>query len=246
MISFFKRSISKSNISRSIALTADMHAHFLPGIDDGASDMTESLLLIQKLAESGYKKLVATPHVMNDFFRNTPEIIMGKLAEVKQAVAEKGWDIEIEAAAEYYLDEFFIEKLNKEEPLLTFGEGYLLFETSFINQPAQLNEAIFLMQSLHYKPILAHPERYMYLQDNFSKCVELFENGVLFQININSLAGYYAMPAQLLAERLIDQKMVHFAGTDCHAIKHVKAMQMARSKKYYARLLEADLLNHKI
>jgi protein-tyrosine phosphatase len=246
MISFFKRSASKLHGKNAVAITTDMHAHFLPGIDDGASDMTETLLLIQKLMESGYKKLIATPHIMSDFFKNTPEIILGKLAEVKEAVAQQGWQIEIEAAAEYYLDEFFIEKLKKEEPLLTFGDRYLLFETSFINQPAQLNEAIFLMQSLHYKPILAHPERYMYLQDNFAKCTELFQNGVLLQININSLSGYYSVPAQLLAERLIDLKMVHFAGTDCHAIKHIKGLQMAKAKKYYSKLLEAELLNHKI
>lgn len=246
MISFFKRSSSKNKDAHSTTLTADMHAHFLPGIDDGASDMVESLLLIQKLMESGYKKLIATPHVMNDFFRNTPEIILGKLAEVKQAVAQQGWPIELEAAAEYYVDEFFVEKLKKEEPLLTFGDKYLLFETSFINQPVHLHEAIFLMQSLHYKPVLAHPERYMYLQDNFNKCVELFQNGVLLQININSLSGYYSVPAQLLAERLIDLKMVHFAGTDCHAIKHIKGLEMAKSKKYYSKLLGADLLNHKL
>jgi tyrosine-protein phosphatase YwqE len=168
------------------------------------------------------------------------------LAEVKQAVAQQGWQIELEAAAEYYLDEYFIEKLKKEEPLLTFGDRYLLFETSFINQPVNLHEAVFLMQSLHYRPVLAHPERYMYLQDNFAKCTELFQNGVLLQININSLSGYYSVPAQLLAERLIDLKMVHFAGTDCHAIKHIKALQMAKSKKYYSKLLDAGLLNHKI
>src|SRR5688500_7070654 len=108
MISFFKRSASKLNGKNAVAITTDMHAHFLPGIDDGASDMVESLLLIQKLMESGYKKLIATPHVMSDFFKNTPEIILGKLAEVKEAVAQQGWQIEIEAAAEYYLDEFFI------------------------------------------------------------------------------------------------------------------------------------------
>lgn len=223
-----------------------MHAHFLPGIDDGASTLEESLVLIKKLMDCGYTKLVATPHIMNDFFKNTPEIIYSKLFQVKEAVLAQVWNIEIEAAAEYYLDEWFIEMLKTNTPLLTFGNRYLLFETSFINQPALLHEAVFLMQSLNYKPVLAHPERYVYFQDNFEKCAELYRNGVFMQININSLSGYYSAPAQLLAEKLIDKKMVHFAGTDCHATKHIKALELTHSKKYYAKLLASDLLNYKL
>jgi tyrosine-protein phosphatase YwqE len=237
MRSFFNKITGRSDeVVPKKALTTDMHAHFLPGIDDGASTLEESLFLIKKLIDCGYTKLVATPHVMNDFFKNTPEIIYSKLFQIKEAVLAQGWSIEIEAAAEYYLDEWFMGMLQTNTPLLTFGDRYLLFETSFINQPAILHEAIFLMQSLNYKPVLAHPERYVYLQDNFDKCAELYRNGVLLQININSLSGYYSAPAQALAEKLIDKKMVHFAGTDCHAIKHIN----------YTKLLAADLLNHEL
>jgi tyrosine-protein phosphatase YwqE len=223
-----------------------MHAHFLPGIDDGATTLEESLFLIKKLMDCGYTKLVATPHIMNDFFKNTPEIIYSKLFLVKEAVMAQGWNIEIEAAAEYYLDEWFMGMLQNNSPLLTFSNRYLLFETSFINQPALLHEAIFLMQSLNYKPVLAHPERYIYFQENFEKCAELHSNGVLMQININSLSGYYSAPAQLLAEKLIDKKMVHFAGTDCHTMKHIKALQLTHTKKYYSKLLACDLLNYEL
>jgi tyrosine-protein phosphatase YwqE len=247
MRSFFNKITGKSDEeAHRKGLTTDMHAHFLPGIDDGASTLEESLFLIKKLMDCGYTKLVATPHIMNDFFKNTPEIIYSKLFQVKEAVLDQGWKIEIEAAAEYYLDEWFMDMLQTNTPLLTFGNRYLLFETSFINQPALLPEAVFLMQSLNYKPVLAHPERYVYFQDNFEKCAELYRNGVLLQININSLCGYYSAPAQLLAEKLIDKKMVHFAGTDCHATKHIKALELTHSKKYYTKLLASDLLNHEL
>jgi tyrosine-protein phosphatase YwqE len=247
MMSFFNKLTGRSDKGTpKRVLTSDMHAHFLPGIDDGANSIEESLFLIKKMMECGYTKLVATPHVMNDFFKNTPEIIYNKLFEVKEAVVAEGWEIEIAAAAEYYLDEWFMNMLQNNNPLLTFGDRYLLFETSFINQPAQLHEAIFLMQSLSYKPVLAHPERYVYFQDNFEKCAELYRNGVLLQININSLSGYYSTPAQLLAEKLIDKKMVHFAGTDCHALKHVKALELSRTKKYYTKLLDSELLNYEL
>ncbi len=223
-----------------------MHAHILPGIDDGAATIDDSLLLIEKLMDYGYQKLVVTPHIMSDFYKNTPQIIHTKLTEVRQAVAQKSWQLEIQGAAEYYLDEWFLQKLHNNEPLLTFGDKYLLFETSFINQPVLLQEAVFLMQSLGYKPVLAHPERYIYLQDNFQKCVDLHKNGVYMQININSLSGYYSVPAQLFAEKLIDRQMVHFAGTDCHTIKHIKALEVSRAKKYYTKLLSSPLLNSSI
>jgi tyrosine-protein phosphatase YwqE len=247
MWSFIKKFTGKSKEGTvKKVLTTDMHAHFLPGIDDGATTLEESLFLIKKLMDCGYTKLVATPHIMNDFFKNTPEIIYSKLFLVKEAVMAQGWNIEIEAAAEYYLDEWFMGMLQNNSPLLTFSNRYLLFETSFINQPALLHEAIFLMQSLNYKPVLAHPERYIYFQENFEKCAELHSNGVLMQININSLSGYYSAPAQLLAEKLIDKKMVHFAGTDCHTMKHIKALQLTHTKKYYSKLLACDLLNYEL
>ena len=245
MITFFKKNYKEENTYlKAIPLVADMHSHILPGIDDGAKNMEQSLTLIGELIDMGYRKLTATPHIMGDFYKNTPAIIHEKLIKVQQAVNQKGWNIELKAAAEYYLDEWFMEKLRREEPLLTFGNGYVLFETSYINPPVQLQEAIFLMKSQNYKPVLAHPERYIYFHENFTKIKELYEMGVLLQININSLSGYYSVPAQGIAEKLVDNRMVHFAGTDCHSLKHIQSLHMAQSKKYYAKLLTLDLLNH--
>jgi len=245
MITFFKKSSKEENVYlKAIPLVADMHSHILPGIDDGAKNIEQSLTLIGELIDMGYRKLTATPHIMGDFYKNTPAIIHEKLIKVQQAVNQKGWSIELKAAAEYYLDEWFMEKLRREEPLLTFGNGYVLFETSYINPPVQLQEAIFLMKSQNYKPVLAHPERYIYYHENFNKIREIYEMGVLLQININSLSGYYSIPAQVIAEKLVDNRMVHFAGTDCHSLKHIQSLHLAQSKKYYGKLLTLDLLNH--
>jgi protein-tyrosine phosphatase len=243
MLAFFNISFKKNTPVETPVILTDMHSHILPGIDDGAATLDESLLIIRKLMDQGYKKLIATPHVMSDFYKNTPASIHTALAKVQQAVSEQGWDVDITAAAEYYLDEYLVDMLRRNEPLLTFGNRYVLFETAFINEPALLAEAVFLMQSLNYKPVMAHPERYLYLQHNFSKCVDLVNNGVLLQINLNSLSGAYSLPAQLLAEKLIENAMVSFAGTDCHAVNNIKFLETARTKKSYARLLEGDLLN---
>jgi protein-tyrosine phosphatase len=246
MLSFFKKTQKEENAYvQAIPLVTDMHSHILPGLDDGAVDIEQSLSLIESLMGMGYKKLIATPHIMGDFYKNTPDGIRKKLAEVRLAVAERKWNIEIDAAAEYYLDEWFVERLRNEEPLLTFGDKrHLLFETSFINPPAQLNEAIFAMQAQGYKPVLAHPERYMYFFENFERLRDLHANGILLQLNINSLMGYYSLPAQIIAEKLIDLKMVSFAGTDCHTSKHIKALHTARSKKYYDKLISCELQNN--
>lgn len=246
MFSFFFR---KKNEVETLnpPIIADMHSHLLPGIDDGAANMDETLQLIEAFMQNGYKYLVTTPHVIDDFYKNTPEIILGKLAEVRQAVAAKGWDIKIDAAAEYLIDEFFLEKLNNNVPFLSFGANkYVLIETPFMNEPMYLKEVIFKLQSAGYWPVFAHPERYTYLCNDFKRAKEIFNTGVLFQINLPSLSGYYSRPIQQLAERLIDENMVHFVGSDCHKMKHIDALEQTKRTKHYKKLLEMPLLNHSL
>ncbi|MDX2303932.1 MAG: CpsB/CapC family capsule biosynthesis tyrosine phosphatase [Microscillaceae bacterium] len=224
----------------------DLHSHLLPGIDDGSQSLEESENLIRRLIQLGYRKLITTPHIMQDYYRNTPEIILEKLQTLQEHLQKKQIEIELSAAAEYYLDEYFIDLLAKKKTLLTFGDNYLLFETSYINQPTNLFETVFLMQSMGYKPVLAHPERYLYLQQQFAILEKLHEYGVLFQLNINSLSGYYSRNAQIFAETLVNKSLVSFVGSDCHKIKHLDQMELSRSKKYFAKLCKIPLLNHQL
>ncbi len=107
-----------------------MHAHVLPGLDDGADSLEKALEMVEALMRLGYRKLILTPHIMGDFYKNTPRGIRERLALLQQAVQEKGWQIGLACAAEYYLDEWFLEKVAGPEPLLSFGNQYVLFETS--------------------------------------------------------------------------------------------------------------------
>jgi protein-tyrosine phosphatase len=228
-------------------VVVDMHSHLLPGIDDGAANIEESLLLIESFMNRGYKHLVTTPHVIEDFYKNTPEIIRAKLTEVRQAVAEKGWDIKIDAAAEYLIDEFFIRRVNNKEEILSFGANqYVLIETAFLNEPVYLKDVIFKLQSSGYWPVLAHPERYSYFCNDFKRVKDIFATGVLFQINLPSLSGYYSRQSQQLAERLIDENMVHFVGSDCHKTKHIDAIDQAKHSRHYKKLLDMSLLNNSL
>lgn len=228
-------------------LAVDIHSHLLPGIDDGAKTIEESLDLLYQFEGLGYKKVITTPHVIHDFYPNTPAIIRQKLTEVQEAAAKNGLSIKVEAAAEYYLDEYFYALLDKPKELLTFGPNYILFETGFINQPAILFDAIFKMKSAGLQPVFAHPERYTYVQGNYPLAAEVVERGALLQININSLTGYYSPAVKKTAEKLIDDNMVSFLGSDLHNERHMEVLKgSAINKKHFDKLLSQNLLNNSL
>jgi len=224
----------------------DVHSHLVPGIDDGVQTVDEALTLLAQFQAMGYRHIITTPHIMGDYYRNTPETVLGGLQQVKQALNENSQlSITISAAAEYYLDEYLLELVTGKAELLLFGQKYLLFETGFLNQPALMHEFVFNVQSRGIKPVLAHPERYIWLQDFPEKIEELHNRGVLFQINLTSLTGYYSKTAKKLAEKLLEGNYVSFAGSDCHNNKHMGVLQEALLTKKTLKLLhKATLLNN--
>lgn len=242
MFSFFK---SKSQDHPNPLLT-DIHSHLLPQLDDGVDTLQESEQLIRQFINLGYSKLITTPHVMSDFYRNTPRQIQEKLGSLNQHLVDQKIDITIEAAAEYYLDEVLIGNVNSDEQLLTFGAQYLLFETNFLTEPFQLNEFIFAVTTQGYKPVLAHPERYQYLVNNFEKVEDLRNRGVLFQINIPSILGAYSKPIQKLAIQLIEKGYVDFLGSDCHNQLQMDVIKAASKDKNFKKALNLPLLNRSL
>jgi tyrosine-protein phosphatase YwqE len=231
------------------SLHADMHSHLLPGLDDGAETVAHSLELLRELRDLGFKKLIMTPHVMGDFYKNTPEGIRAALAELRAAAATAGLaDVQLECAAEYYLDEWLGQKLAAGTELLSFGgeNRYLLFETSYMNEPFNLQATIFELKAAGYRPVLAHPERYTYFYGRLAEIRKLREEyGVLLQLNLNSLAGYYSPAARRVAEQLIDERLIDFVGTDTHHLRHTAALGgKTVSSAYFNKLLALPLLNN--
>lgn len=228
------------------AIAIDIHSHLLPGIDDGVKTLEESWQIIQRFEDLGYKKLITTPHVMNDFYRNTTLGIKNKRDELISFLNEKNSPIQIEAAAEYYLDESLIQAVDNQEKLMTFGQQYLLFETNFLTEPYQLKDFIFKVTTQRYKPVFAHPERYEYLNKNFEKLEDLRNRGVLFQLNILSLVGFYSAPIQKMAEHMIDKGWVDFIGSDCHNEHYSNLLEKAQQTKYFKKALALPLLNNSL
>lgn len=224
-------------------MQVDMHSHLIPGIDDGAKSIEAAVSMIRRLQEFGLRKLVTTPHVMSEFYKNTPETIQEGLKKVRKALAKEDISIELEAAAEYYLDEIFLEKVQKGEQLLTIGNNYVLVETGFINKPQMLFEIFFAMEMQGYKPVFAHPERYQYLLQDKKLLGELFDRDVYFQLNLLSLTGFYSKPIKNFAEMLIDEKKVKFFGTDCHNHRYLDMLETLPKSKYYEKLSQQDTLN---
>ena len=206
-------------------LKTDMHSHLLPGIDDGSQDISTSLELIKGLKELGYSKLITTPHIMWDMYKNTREGILGKLELLQKAVVDAGINIEINAAAEYYLDEHVEGLIKNREPLLTIGKNWVLSEFSLAYPSHSLKSILFDMQMQGYQPVIAHPERYIYLENNKEFYQELKDIGCLFQLNLTSLVGYYGKSAQALAQYLIRNEYYDFVGTDLHHERHLEALR---------------------
>lgn len=240
MLGLFK----KKNKPSVLPLKIDVHSHLLPGIDDGVSSWEESLEILREFIELGYKKVITTPHVLSDYYPNTPAIILEKLTELRGLIEEQNLPIEVEAAAEYFLDETFLHKLENNEQLLSFGNNYLLFETSFINKPNFLIDAIFKISAQGYKPVMAHPERYIYLLDNPELIDELLDRDVYLQLNINSLTGYYSKKSKKFAKKLIDRKCISFLGSDCHNKRHLSVIKEASFLKSFQKITQQKLLNN--
>jgi len=221
-----------------------MHSHLIPGIDDGAKDMEDSIRLIRGLADLGYRKLITTPHILADFYPNTPETIGQGLRAVQAELARQNIDVELHAAAEYLMDDHFIHLLQSGNPLLTLKDKLVLVELSFAVPAINLKEIIFEVQLKGYQPVLAHPERYLYFGADKTWYDRLKDAGCLFQLNLLSIKGYYGKGSQELAHYLIKKKYIDLLGTDLHHEKHLANLHSSRIGDAVKKLLDTGLIRN--
>lgn len=209
----------------------DIHSHLLPGIDDGAKDLNHSIELIRKMRSFGIKNFITTPHVLGDVYPNSSETIKSKLEEVRAELKKQGLDdIKISAAAEYMMDEQFIELLGKGD-ILTLKDNFILVEMSYFSAPMNLYDVLFEVQLKGYKPILAHPERYNFYHNDFESYYKLKKAGCLFQLNFLSLTEQYGRNVQQISQKLLKLDMYDFAGTDTHHSRHLNLLETISTEK---------------
>ncbi len=197
----------------------DIHSHILPGIDDGAKDISESSELIKKMKEIGFSKIIGTPHTYPGFYDNSNNSIKESFQKIKNLNIK---NVTIGFASEYMIDESLIEK-SKNEELLTLKDNYILIELPFIDLPNYCFEVLFQLNTNGYKTILAHPERYKYLSDDKFKFLKKLKSfGCKFQLNLLSLTGHYGKNVLNFSEKLIKFGYIDFVGSDTHNIIHLK------------------------
>lgn len=230
MFNFFKNRRSDKNLSVTLPVSTDIHSHILPGIDDGSPDIETSLHLIQGLYDIGIRKSIATPHIIGDLYRNTPDTINTALEKVKAACIKAGINMELSAAAEYMLDDYFIELLKNKSPLLTLHKNILLTEISYSTPPGNLQEITSGIISAGYKPVMAHPERYFFYHRNYDQYYRLKEMGFHLQVNLLSLTGYYGNGVKKAAKFIMEKNLANLVGTDLHHHQHLTALSNPKNR----------------
>ena len=246
MFSFFKKKQPLFDGDLSI-LGTDMHSHLIPGIDDGSPDLDTSVELIQGMIGLGYKKLITTPHLMIDLYPNNRQTIAKGFEKLKAELKKRKINIEIQAAAEYFLDDHFDSLLEKKEPLLTLKDNLVLVEFSFASLPLDYKEKIFAIQLNGYKPVLAHPERYTYLHNKPEIYETLRDVGCLFQVNLLSLTGYYGKSVAQVADRFFKKQQIELLGSDLHHDRHMLNLQSPQLRQKANEVANAlPLLNSQL
>ena len=205
----------------------DIHSHIIPGIDDGAKDVEESINLIEKMKEMGFSKIIATPHIYPGLYDNNSKSIKDAFEGVNNLVNK---NINLVYASEYMIDESLIKKA-QEKKLLCVKDNFVLIEMSYISEPIGLFEIIYEIRVNDYIPILAHPERYLFIDDS-KKYFKLKRFGCLFQANLLSTVDYYGSRVRKNLEKLINYGLIDFVGSDIHNERHISAFdQEVRVKK---------------
>ncbi len=236
MIFFPKKNTADSLYDFSY-LAQDIHSHILPGIDDGSPDVETSVELIRALSQAGINQLICTPHIISDMYRNTPETINEALEILKKACRQNGLHTNITAAAEYMMDDHFMELLRRKQRLLTLKKNYILTELSYATAPYNLEQIAFEINLNDYQPLMAHPERYFYYHKNYDAYYRLKELGFLLQVNLLSLTGYYGKAAAKAANFIFKNNLADFVGTDLHHFNHLKALTDEHSRAIFHKVL---------
>lgn len=227
-------------------LETDIHSHFLPGIDDGCKTVEESVSLLSQYSSAGIRRVVCTPHIMKEFYKNNADTIVKAFNTLKDAIHHAGVNVEIHYAAEYFIDDYFEELIEKNE-ILHFGKSkFVLTELSYFMPYPKYKEIIKNLQHKGYTVILAHPERYSYWHFHLNPLKELHHNGVLMQVNLPSLIDYYGSNVRKQAITLIKNGLIDLAGGDIHNQRYLNAVINVQKNKTFTNAMRYNIFKNKL
>ena len=222
---FFKKKPKETYAFVDIGLSADVHSHILPGVDDGSPDRTESLAILKELHRLGVRKAVFTPHVSRSMFPNKADDLQERFADFTAGLPEPlKSEMRFHLASEYMVDEFFAASGER----LCWPDGkHILIEMSYYERSREIRDMIFNLQMDGFQPVLAHPERYVFYQKAYDKkkgvaeLQDFFDAGCQLQLNVMSLTGAYGEASMAIVRWLLDHDMYSFIGTDVHARRQI-------------------------
>lgn len=216
----------------------DIHNHILPGIDDGAKTVEESIQLLKGFAEYGIHDFIATPHIMHNYFENNPTTINNAMSNLSTRISEtKDLNVAINASAEHMIDSNF-ESLLKDDLIMPYTNNHLLIEMSYLQPPINFESSVKAVTNDKWLfPVLAHPERYGFLHSRPKKYGVFKKQNLLFQMNLLSLGGYYGKEVHKMALKLLEENMIDFLGSDVHNIHQLKEIQnITLTKKHIKQI----------
>ena len=243
MWSIFNRKAKKPDLSW---VHTDMHSHILPGLDDGAKDVVQSVELLKRLEQIGIQEFYFTPHIIGGMYPNTKQTISNAFQNLQKQEDIK--HLMLGYAAEYMIDSSFDQHFSADpKNIQCLPEGYILIEMSYMQESRMIERIIFDLQIEGYKPILAHPERYLYYQREPKKIQRFKDMGCLLQLNLLSLIGYYGSRERQVAKYLLEKGMISLVGTDVHHLRHVQALEIGIQKENIQEYFSnCDILNKEI
>lgn len=229
MISIFQKKIYLVDYLSGLV---DIHNHILPGIDDGAKTIGDSLELIKGFSDFGVTNFICTPHIMYNYYDNTPSTIKKAHGQLYNELQKNdGLQVNLEYAAEHMIDDNF-ENILHGKQVMPLGKDYLLVEMSYLQPSFNFDVAVDQIAKHKYFPILAHPERYMYYHGKYGKYASLKSEGVLFQLNLLSLSPKpYGKAVHKTAEKLLNGGMIDFVGSDVHNIRQLMLLKEIKISK---------------
>lgn len=241
---FLKKKPKETYSFVDIGLSADVHSHILPDVDDGSPDRNESLAILEELHRRGVRKVIFTPHVSRSMFPNQAADLQARFTAFTTGLPEPlKSEMRFYLASEYMVDEFFAAGGDR----LCWPDGkHILIEMSYYERSREIRDTIFNLQMDGFKPVLAHPERYVFYQKAFDKkrgvpeLQDFCDAGCQLQLNVMSLTGAYGETAMHIVRWLLDHDMYSFIGTDVHArrqIDHFGGFQLSAAQMDKVRAL---------
>ena len=215
----------------------DFHIHILPGIDDGSGSIEETITLLKEAEENGFDKIILTPHYLEDTYEVNEENRNVLLSKLKKCIPEIVLDLYL--ANEIYVTHNMLDLLKEKQASTINNTKYVLFELPMTRNISNLNSIIYGLLENKYIPVIAHPERYKYVQEDPNMLIDLINLGVLFQANFGSLIGIYGNEAKKTVKLLLKANMIHFMGSDVHR-KNTIYPQMNKIMKELKKVISEE------